>query len=137
MELRTLLPFALATVCALAGCSGEISGPGDAAEHDADDGGIQDGDGIGPGDDGGPTGDDGGPLGDDGGPSTGIIPPERRIEWSGQVGIPGGIPERSSLCATLDAATYGDGATDATSAIQVALDNPTTRWCSCRPGPIG
>ncbi|NTV37705.1 MAG: hypothetical protein HGA82_00670 [Anaerolineales bacterium] len=39
------------------------------------------------------------------------------------MGIPGGIPERTSICATIDSATYGNGSTDATSAIQAALDS--------------
>ena len=52
-----------------------------------------------------------------------IIPPDRRVTWEGNVGIPGGIPERTTICATIDANTYGDGVTDATAAIQDALDN--------------
>lgn len=51
-----------------------------------------------------------------------IIPDERRIDWS-LTGIPGGIPERTTICATLDSAAYGNGSTDATAAIQEALDN--------------
>jgi hypothetical protein len=50
-----------------------------------------------------------------------VLPPERRIDWS-LAGIPGGIPARTTVCATLDAGTYGDGETDATAAIQAALD---------------
>lgn len=50
-----------------------------------------------------------------------IIPPERRINWSNS-GIPGGIPERSTICATINSAVYGNGTTDATAAIQAALD---------------
>ena len=45
-------------------------------------------------------------------PSASIIPP----------GVPGGIPSRTTLCATLDASTYGNGTQDATAAIQAALD---------------
>ena len=52
----------------------------------------------------------------------GIIPAERKIDWS-PVGVPGGIPKRTVICETIDSATYGDGSTDATSAIQAALDN--------------
>jgi Pectate lyase superfamily protein len=52
----------------------------------------------------------------------GIIPNERRIDWS-LAGIPGGIPERTSICATIDSAVYGNGSTDATAAIQQALNN--------------
>jgi hypothetical protein len=51
-----------------------------------------------------------------------IIPADRRIDWS-YAGIPGGIPNRTTLCATLDSTVYGDGATDATAAIQAALDS--------------
>src|SRR5256712_540003 len=49
-----------------------------------------------------------------------IIPLARRTTWN--PGIPGGIPSRTTICATLDAATYGNGSTDATSAIQAAIN---------------
>ncbi len=48
------------------------------------------------------------------------VPDNRRIAWN--PGIPGGIPNRTEVCATIDAATLGDGQTDATSAIQAAID---------------
>ncbi len=51
----------------------------------------------------------------------GIIPAERMIDWS-LAGIPGGIPKRTQVCATINSATYGNGKTDATSAIQAAID---------------
>jgi len=51
-----------------------------------------------------------------------IIPQERQIDWT-QAGIPGGIPNRTTICATINAATYGNGSTDATAAIQNAIDN--------------
>jgi hypothetical protein len=51
-----------------------------------------------------------------------IIPGDRRIDWS-YAGIPGGIPERTVVCATINSAVYGNGATDATGAIQDAIDN--------------
>lgn len=51
---------------------------------------------------------------------TDLIPPDRRIDWT-LAGIPGGIPARSTVCAVIDAATYGNGVTDATAAIQDAL----------------
>jgi len=51
-----------------------------------------------------------------------IIPGDRRIDWR-YAGIPGGIPERTTICATIDSAAYGNGTTDATDAIQSALDN--------------
>jgi len=49
------------------------------------------------------------------------IPPERRTTW--QPGIPGGVPPRTKICTTIAAATYGDGITDATKAIQDALNS--------------
>ncbi|MBN2498988.1 MAG: hypothetical protein JXR96_30645 [Deltaproteobacteria bacterium] len=112
-------------------CSGQVSSQADAGGDDGgqvedrspgDGGGGDDGGQVedrSPGDDGG--GEDGG--GEDGGGAGEIIPPERRIEWAGHVGIPGGIPERGTVCATIDADTYGDGVTDATAAIQEALDS--------------
>jgi hypothetical protein len=47
------------------------------------------------------------------------VPDDRRIAWN--PGIPGGIPNRTEVCATIDAA-LGNGETDATSAIQSAID---------------
>jgi hypothetical protein len=55
-------------------------------------------------------------------PGSGIIPEDRLIDWS-QSGIPGGIPQRTTICTTIDAAAYGNGQTDARAAIQSALDN--------------
>jgi hypothetical protein len=49
-----------------------------------------------------------------------VIPLARRTTWN--PGIPGGIPSRTTICATINAATYGNGTTDATSAIQAAID---------------
>jgi hypothetical protein len=51
-----------------------------------------------------------------------IIPDDRRIDWT-TAGIPGGIPERTTICTTIDSAIYGNGVTDATAAIQDALDH--------------
>ena len=51
-----------------------------------------------------------------------VIPGERRIDWS-TTGIPGGIPDRTTICETIDSAVYGNGVTDATDAIQEALDD--------------
>src|SRR6267378_1146894 len=48
------------------------------------------------------------------------LPVERRTSW--KPGIPGGIPVRDRVCATVDAATHGDGAQDATQAIRAAID---------------
>jgi hypothetical protein len=51
-----------------------------------------------------------------------IIPNDRRIDWS-TAGIPGGIPTRATICATIDSAYYGSGTRDARGAIQAALDS--------------
>jgi len=56
-------------------------------------------------------------------PPGAVIAPSRRIEWQGHVGVPGGIPDRTTLCATIDAATYGNGTTDAAPAIQSAVES--------------
>ena len=52
-----------------------------------------------------------------------IIPPDRRITWEGNVGIPNGIPDRTTVSATIGPAAYGNGTADATNAIQTALNN--------------
>lgn len=49
-----------------------------------------------------------------------VIPPGRRTTW--QPGIPGGIPSRTKVCATISAEAYGDGKADATRVIQEALN---------------
>src|SRR5262249_16650132 len=49
-----------------------------------------------------------------------VLPPERRTLWN--PGIPGGIPARTTICATVNASTYGNGASDATAGIQAAID---------------
>jgi hypothetical protein len=49
-----------------------------------------------------------------------LIPADRVTVWN--PGIPGGVPSRTTVCATIDASTYGDGAGDATAGIQAALD---------------
>jgi hypothetical protein len=51
-----------------------------------------------------------------------ILPIDRRIDWS-FAGIPEGIPARTTICATIDNGVYGNGITDATSAIQDAIEN--------------
>ncbi len=50
-----------------------------------------------------------------------IIPSARKIDWT-YAGIPGGIPSRTTICATIDAGTYGGGDVNATTTIQAALD---------------
>jgi hypothetical protein len=49
-----------------------------------------------------------------------ILPAGRRTTWN--PGIPGGIPGRTTVCATVNAATYGHGTIDATAGIQAAID---------------
>lgn len=53
---------------------------------------------------------------------SGILGPTRAIDWS-QAGIPGGIPSVTTICSTIQASTYGNGASDATSGIQAALNS--------------
>jgi hypothetical protein len=57
------------------------------------------------------------------GPDTDILPADRRVPWA--PGIPGGIPARTEICATVTDAPYdatGDGMTDDAAAIQAAID---------------
>ncbi len=49
-----------------------------------------------------------------------LVPPDRLTLWN--PGIPGGVPTRTTVCATINASTYGNGTTDATAGIQSALD---------------
>jgi hypothetical protein len=49
-----------------------------------------------------------------------ILSADRLTTWN--PGIPGGIPVRNTICATVDAATYGNGANEASGGIQAALD---------------
>ncbi len=48
------------------------------------------------------------------------IPEGRSIDWS-NTGVPGGISNRPTIFATIDADAYGNGTTDASSAINAAL----------------
>src|SRR5262249_13160498 len=41
---------------------------------------------------------------------------------AGKPGVAGGIPERRTVCRTVEAASYGNGASDATAGIQAAID---------------
>lgn len=61
-------------------------------------------------------------------PWSGIIDPSRTIDWS-NAEIPGGIPDRTTLCTTINAAIYGNGTTNATTTIQNALN-------SCPANPV-
>jgi polygalacturonase len=67
-----------------------------------------------------------GGTGAEGGGTPGSVFAERTADWShaGVVQPDGtrGIPARTTTCATVDAATYGNGTTDATQAIQSAID---------------
>lgn len=49
------------------------------------------------------------------------IPEDRLIDWS-EAGVPGGIPSRQTVFATIDADSYGDGVADASGVIQNAVD---------------
>lgn len=56
--------------------------------------------------------------------SSPLIPASRLVisNWSSAGVTPnGGIPARTTICSTLNASTYGNGATDATSAINAAI----------------
>jgi hypothetical protein len=55
-----------------------------------------------------------------GGPGSDVLPPDRLTVWN--PGVVGGIPARTTVCATLDAATWGGGAQDATGGIQAAVN---------------
>ena len=60
--------------------------------------------------------------------STPLIPAALQIDWT-LSGIPGGIPNRTTIYQTIQASSYGNGTTDATAAIQSALN-------SCPPGEV-
>ena len=49
-----------------------------------------------------------------------VIPNGRMTVW--KPGIPGGIPARTTVCATLNASSYGNGTVDATAGIQAAIN---------------
>lgn len=54
-----------------------------------------------------------------------IIPTDRRITWQGNVGVPGGIPHRTTVFASATDAPYsavGDGVNDDTAELQALLD---------------
>ena len=48
------------------------------------------------------------------------LPADRRTAW--RPGVAGGIPDRRTVCQTVNAATYGNGASDATAGIQAAIN---------------
>lgn len=53
-----------------------------------------------------------------------ILPEDRIYDWSPgvNIGVPGGIPSRSTICTTIDAATFGSGAVDASAALLAAIN---------------
>jgi len=51
-----------------------------------------------------------------------VLTPERRTIWNPGMMAVGGIPQRSTICAHVNAPTFGDGAVDASAAIQAAVD---------------
>jgi Pectate lyase superfamily protein len=55
-------------------------------------------------------------------PWSGILDPTRAIDWT-SVGVPGGIPNRTTICATVNASTFANGGSDATAGIQSALNS--------------
>jgi hypothetical protein len=56
---------------------------------------------------------------------TGIVPADGRTTWA--PGVTTGIPARGTVCATVQAATYGNGAAESSAGIQAAL-------AACPPG---
>ena len=110
----------LASFVALVSCgSSDASAPG--SDSSLSDATIDDarGDGVGtnapPGDAAGDT--SSGACGS----RAGILDAKRSIDWT-HAGVQGGIPARTTVCATIDASKFGSGTSDATSAIQAALD---------------
>ena len=53
-----------------------------------------------------------------------MIPADRRTDWNpgATVGVPGGIPHRTTIGVTVDAAKYGTGSVDASNALGAAND---------------
>jgi len=49
-----------------------------------------------------------------------LLPADRMTTWN--PGVVGGIPVRTTICANLNAATYGNGTAEASGAIQAAID---------------
>jgi hypothetical protein len=56
---------------------------------------------------------------------------------SSGVGIPGGVPTRTTICTTIEASQYGNGSSDATSGIQSALNSCGTTHASDVNGSPG
>ena len=49
-----------------------------------------------------------------------ILPADRTTVW--HPGVPGGVPDRTTVCAVVNASTYGNGASDASSGIRAAVN---------------
>ncbi|MBA4386797.1 MAG: hypothetical protein C0404_02380 [Verrucomicrobia bacterium] len=56
----------------------------------------------------------------------GIIPADRATLWNPGLNSMGGIPKRTTIYTTIHASSYGNGSSDATAAIQSAIDNCPT-----------
>ena len=50
-----------------------------------------------------------------------ILPSDRIYNWEKNAGVSGGIPHRTKIGSTVDAATYGNGKVDASAAIKAAI----------------
>jgi hypothetical protein len=51
-----------------------------------------------------------------------LLPTDRTTIWNPGLNSVGGIPNRTTVCATVNASTYGNGASDAFAGIQAAID---------------
>jgi hypothetical protein len=49
-----------------------------------------------------------------------LLPPDRATTWS--PGVTGGVPYRTTICANVNAATYGNGSGEASAGIQAAIN---------------
>lgn len=54
--------------------------------------------------------------------AAGILPADRQTAWNPGMNSVGGIPNRTTIFKTVNASTYGNGASDASAGIQAALD---------------
>jgi urease beta subunit len=49
-----------------------------------------------------------------------LLPADRATAWN--PGVPGGVPARTTVCATVNASTFGNGSSDASAGIQTAIN---------------